>query len=190
MRIEYTGTLGGDSIRFQRKVGDFGNQGVHRHAGGSGASAATPRRGGFGDHRAGSRRQSRIPDPPRGFDQVRGIPHGTLEMVEYDSKSVGTRRKALVYTPPGYSADRKYPVLYLLHGIGVTRRNGAAADPMSSPTTSSRTARRCHDRRHAQRPRAGGRPTGPMRWPPHRRSGSSTRTSSAVSSRSSSRNMR
>jgi dipeptidyl aminopeptidase/acylaminoacyl peptidase len=23
-----------------------------------------------------------------------------------------------VYTPPGYSKDRKYPVLYLLHGIG------------------------------------------------------------------------
>jgi enterochelin esterase-like enzyme len=23
-----------------------------------------------------------------------------------------------VYTPPGYSADQKYPVLYLLHGIG------------------------------------------------------------------------
>jgi enterochelin esterase-like enzyme len=31
---------------------------------------------------------------------------------------VGTRRKMLVYTPPGYSDDRKYPVLYLLHGIG------------------------------------------------------------------------
>ena len=41
-----------------------------------------------------------------------------LEMVEYDSKSVGNKRKALVYTPPGYSADKKYPVLYLLHGIG------------------------------------------------------------------------
>jgi enterochelin esterase-like enzyme len=25
-----------------------------------------------------------------------------------------------IYTPPGYSADRKYPVLYLLHGIGGT----------------------------------------------------------------------
>jgi enterochelin esterase-like enzyme len=25
-----------------------------------------------------------------------------------------------VYTPPGYSASRKYPVLYLLHGIGGT----------------------------------------------------------------------
>ena len=39
-------------------------------------------------------------------------------MIEYDSKSVGTRRKMNVYTPPGYSTDRKYPVLYLLHGIG------------------------------------------------------------------------
>jgi GH35 family endo-1,4-beta-xylanase/enterochelin esterase-like enzyme len=39
-------------------------------------------------------------------------------MLEYDSKTVGTRRKVLVYTPPGYSSDTKYPVLYLLHGIG------------------------------------------------------------------------
>jgi enterochelin esterase-like enzyme len=39
-------------------------------------------------------------------------------MVEYDSKTVGTRRKMQVYTPPGYSPDEKYPVLYLLHGIG------------------------------------------------------------------------
>ena len=39
-------------------------------------------------------------------------------MIEYDSKSVGTTRKMQVYTPPGYSPDKKYPVLYLLHGIG------------------------------------------------------------------------
>jgi enterochelin esterase-like enzyme len=39
-------------------------------------------------------------------------------MVEYDSKTVGNKRKALIYTPPGYSNDMKYPVLYLLHGIG------------------------------------------------------------------------
>jgi enterochelin esterase-like enzyme len=38
--------------------------------------------------------------------------------VTYDSKSVGTTRKMQVYTPPGYSKDKKYPVLYLLHGIG------------------------------------------------------------------------
>ena len=47
-----------------------------------------------------------------------GIPHGKLEMIEYDSKTVGTKRKMQVYTPPGYSSGKKYPVLYLLHGIG------------------------------------------------------------------------
>ena len=58
-------------------------------------------------------------DPPADYKQARaGIPHGKLELVEYDSKSVGTRRKLNVYTPPGYSVDRKYPTLYLLHGIG------------------------------------------------------------------------
>ena len=30
----------------------------------------------------------------------------------------GTRRKAQVYLPPGYSSKERYPVLYLLHGIG------------------------------------------------------------------------
>ncbi len=60
-----------------------------------------------------------FPDPPRGFDAQReGIPRGRLEMVTYDSKSVGTTRKMQVYTPPGYSKAQRYPVLYLLHGIG------------------------------------------------------------------------
>ena len=39
-------------------------------------------------------------------------------MIEYESKTVGTKRKMQVYTPPGYTRDRKYPVLYLFHGIG------------------------------------------------------------------------
>src|SRR5689334_11559114 len=39
-----------------------------------------------------------VPDAPAGFNAKRdGIPHGTLEMIEYDSKTVGTRRKMLVY---------------------------------------------------------------------------------------------
>jgi enterochelin esterase-like enzyme len=60
-----------------------------------------------------------FPPEPEGFDKVRdGIAHGTLEMVEYESRTVGNPRKALIYTPPGYSTDTKYPVLYLLHGIG------------------------------------------------------------------------
>jgi len=39
-------------------------------------------------------------------------------MIQHNSKTVGTRRKKNVYTPPGYSSDTQYPVLYLLHGIG------------------------------------------------------------------------
>jgi len=58
-------------------------------------------------------------DPPAGFATRRdNIPHGKLEMIEYDSKTVGTTRKMQVYVPPGYSSEKKYPVLYLLHGIG------------------------------------------------------------------------
>jgi enterochelin esterase-like enzyme len=61
----------------------------------------------------------KYPAPPEGFDKTRdGIDRGKLETVEYDSKTVGAVRKARVYTPPGYSTDKKYPVLYLLHGIG------------------------------------------------------------------------
>lgn len=59
------------------------------------------------------------PDPPDSIVTTReDIPHGKVELVEYDSKTVGTTRKMSVYTPPGYSSDKKYPVLYLLHGIG------------------------------------------------------------------------
>jgi GH35 family endo-1,4-beta-xylanase/enterochelin esterase-like enzyme len=57
--------------------------------------------------------------PPAGFKERREeIPHGKIELIEYESKTVGTTRKANVYTPPGYNGDIKYPVLYLLHGIG------------------------------------------------------------------------
>src|ERR1041385_2389169 len=50
-----------------------------------------------------------FPPPPDGFDKARdAIAHGKIELVEYDSKSVGNKRKALVYTPPGYSADTKH----------------------------------------------------------------------------------
>lgn len=55
---------------------------------------------------------------PAGFAQVRpGIAQGRVEAFSYDSPVTGTRRTANVYVPPGYSAQRKLPVLYLLHGI-------------------------------------------------------------------------
>ncbi len=63
--------------------------------------------------------QNSLTPAPLGFDLIReSIPHGKIDTITYSSKTVGTNRKSLVYTPPGYSKDKKYPVLYLLHGIG------------------------------------------------------------------------
>jgi enterochelin esterase-like enzyme len=54
-----------------------------------------------------------------GFDTVRNsITHGKIDTISYTSKTVGTTRRSLIYTPPGFSKTKKYPVLYLLHGIG------------------------------------------------------------------------
>ncbi len=56
---------------------------------------------------------------PLGFDSLRtGIAHGKIDTITYASKTVGANRRALIYTPPAYSKGKKYPVLYLLHGIG------------------------------------------------------------------------
>ena len=54
-----------------------------------------------------------------GFDTQRaGIAQGKIDTLTYSSKTVGCKRRALIYTPPGYNKKTKYPVLYLLHGIG------------------------------------------------------------------------
>ncbi|SPE62753.1 exported hypothetical protein [Verrucomicrobia bacterium] len=81
-------------------------------------------RGGFGGPiELGPDDKPAFPDPPAGFSaRLDNIPHGDVSVLEYDSKTLGTRRQMRVYTPPGYSSDRKYPVLYLLHGIGANNR--------------------------------------------------------------------
>jgi enterochelin esterase-like enzyme len=57
--------------------------------------------------------------PPAGFDAKRdSIEHGKMKTIDYESKVSGGSRKMVVYTPPGYAKTNKYPVLYLLHGIG------------------------------------------------------------------------
>jgi len=59
--------------------------------------------------------------------QVRTVPHGAVQPHAYKSKSLGTDRNMIVYTPPNYenSTDR-YPVLYLLHGAGSTETSWTA----------------------------------------------------------------
>src|SRR5262249_9121979 len=59
-----------------------------------------------------------FPEPLAGFNSKRDdVPHGKIKVVQYDSKWLGTRQ-VCVYAPPGYSTGKKYPVLYLLHGLG------------------------------------------------------------------------
>jgi enterochelin esterase-like enzyme len=129
INITYTGKISGNEIKFTRKVGDFGSSEATAKRDGAAPAAAAPGqrgpggrggRGGFGGPiELKPDDKPAFPPVPEGYDKARdGIAKGKLEMVEYESKSVGNKRKALVYTPPGYSADTKYPVLYLLHGIG------------------------------------------------------------------------
>jgi enterochelin esterase-like enzyme len=85
-----------------------------------GARRGGPARGAFGGPiELAPDDKPAFPDPPAGFSAKReNIAAGTLTNVPYDSKSLGKRRNIYVYTPAGYSPDRKYPVLYLLHGLG------------------------------------------------------------------------
>ncbi|MBN1766814.1 MAG: esterase family protein, partial [Sedimentisphaerales bacterium] len=134
LRIVYTGKVGSNEIAFTREVGDFAkeefkatrvesattNASAEADSNGASAESRRQRRGGFNRPIVlGPDDKPAFDDPPAGFDVKKDdILHGELEMIEYDSKTVGTKRKMQIYTPPGYSSDKKYPVLYLLHGIG------------------------------------------------------------------------
>lgn len=58
-------------------------------------------------------------EPPVGYDvRQEGVTYGTVIFKSYLSTTTKTFRKCLVILPPDYSAEKTYPVLYLLHGIG------------------------------------------------------------------------
>jgi enterochelin esterase-like enzyme len=65
---------------------------------------------------------SAIEVPEKGVDfyHAKDVPHGEVRSRWYTSKVTGQTRHIMVYTPPGYDADRekRYPVLYLQHGGG------------------------------------------------------------------------
>ncbi len=57
-------------------------------------------------------------DRPQFYDFDPAVPHGTVRLHDYESKSLGRLRRLRVYTPPGYDQNprTRYPVLVLLHG--------------------------------------------------------------------------
>ena len=53
------------------------------------------------------------------YYKVNDVPHGTVSKVWYDSPSLGMDRRLTIYTPAGYeTSGKRYPVFYLLHGMG------------------------------------------------------------------------
>ena len=61
-----------------------------------------------------------VPGERGALYSVNDVSHGTVSKVWYESESLGMSRRLTVYTPAGYedSGSRRYPVLYLLHGMG------------------------------------------------------------------------
>ena len=73
---------------------------------------------GFGAHRAVNFFEKGETDDA--FYTMQDVPHGTIHMEYFYSKTTGRTRNCWVYTPPEFYMDRdeKYPVLYLQHGGG------------------------------------------------------------------------
>lgn len=73
-----------------------------------------------------------LPVPPNGFDRRQNdIPHGTLSgVLKYPAGTYG-QKSVKVYTPPGYdkNSSKKYPVLYLHHGIGGNESAWTSSSP-------------------------------------------------------------
>lgn len=55
--------------------------------------------------------------PPDGYDKGGRYPAGTVRELYYRSPNTNSDRKMVVYTPPGYTTAKKYPVIYAVHGI-------------------------------------------------------------------------
>ena len=60
-----------------------------------------------------------VPGERADLYRVNNVPHGTVAKVWYESPSLGLNRRMTVYTPAGYeNGNKRYPVFYLLHGMG------------------------------------------------------------------------
>ncbi len=72
----------------------------------------------YGGNRWGSGVE--VPARDQDFYALKNVPHGQLREVLYFSKASHSTRRCFVYTPPDYGRDpnKRFPVLYLQHGMG------------------------------------------------------------------------
>jgi len=60
-----------------------------------------------------------VAGPDSGNYEINDVPHGQVQQIWYPSPARKMTRRMTVYTPPGYEkSNARYPVLYLLHGVG------------------------------------------------------------------------
>lgn len=85
-----------------------------------GARVPNPQGTTWSEERTGINSTFEVKGPDGAFQTYnQAVPHGTVSEIDYWSKSIGAKRRAHVYTPPGYmNGTTKYPVLYLVHGAG------------------------------------------------------------------------
>lgn len=85
-----------------------------------GARVPDPQGTRFSEERVGVNSTFEVIGPAGAFQTFdKAAPHGAVSTIEYWSKSLDVRRRAHVYTPPGYEKGKGvYPVLYLVHGAG------------------------------------------------------------------------
>ncbi|KAL6633068.1 alpha/beta-hydrolase [Neocallimastix sp. 'constans'] len=55
--------------------------------------------------------------PPEYLEMKEGVEYPKVENITYYSTTTESKRPLIVVLPPNYSKSKKYPVLYLLHGI-------------------------------------------------------------------------
>jgi enterochelin esterase-like enzyme len=86
----------------------------------NGARVPDPQGTTFTQERTGTNSTFEVMGPEGAFQTWnKDVPHGLVSTYEYWSKSLGVKRRAHVYTPPGYlTSTQRYPVLYLVHGAG------------------------------------------------------------------------
>lgn len=127
-------TAEGDNYQFNYTV----NDGDFKNLGGtvSGDILSTNVAGGFTGALIGLHATSANDIQPdtntmsRDFDTRKtDVPYGVMEQITYYSTVSENDRKANVILPPNYNKNKKYPVLYLLHGIGGDENEWLGGNP-------------------------------------------------------------
>src|SRR5512139_550409 len=86
----------------------------------NGVALPDPQASSFSQERYGTRSTFEMPGAAGAFQSYDpAVAHGLVSVFEYGSSTLGIKRRAHVYLPPGYSkGSQRYPVLYLVNGAG------------------------------------------------------------------------